>query len=532
MSTSILEKLAAGEGIKSDDEKQALAALGPRDLAKLALHLVNQRRKLKLAAARAQRDQAAAEQVLQRMLEPPWVPGVVLRSAPDGRLDVLVAGRRQVVNMHAGLSEEAVRPSSPVFLNAELTMVVAADPAGFTPGQVGTVVERTGELAILSGAGDEELAAFCPPELAGSLDSGDRVLYAREYPFVLERLPARRNASFVLEPAPDTRFSDIGGLDDVLGAIRRELDLHLVHTERVARFNLDLMRGLLLAGPAGVGKSMIGRAIANHLTQSGVDARFLAIPPGALRSMWYGQAEARVRELFALARSSPGICVLFFDEIDTLGRRGEGIGQDVDGRVLGSILHEISGVASEGRFLCVGATNRIDLCDPALLRPGRFGDRVFTIPRPGREATRQILAHYLATELPYAEGLDAATLVDAGVAWLYAPEGGAGPVLSVTLRDASVHEIAPMQVMSGSLLAGAVERAKHAAAHRSLVGSEGLLIEDLLGALDEALGAEARKIESPAAARAVLGIPHAREIVRVQLPAERRLRRHRYLRAA
>jgi proteasome-associated ATPase len=235
-------------------------------------------------------------------------------------------------------------------------------------------------------------------------------------------------------------------------------------------------------------------------------------------------------------RSSPGLVVIFFDELDHFGARGEGIGQDIDGRVMGSLLHEIDGLGSATNVLCLGATNRLDLCDQAMLRKGRFGDRIYEIPRPGRAATRQILEKYLAPGLPYAVGEDqgggAACLIDAAVSHLHAPNGGAGEIASVTLQDGERLGIRPADVLSGALLASAVERAKHAAAQRHLEGGTGITLEDLLHALDEALTAEARKLDSPHVARQVLEVPRADQIVRVDLPPHRRLRRHRYLRAA
>ena len=157
---------------------------------------------------------------------------------------------------------------------------------------------------------------------------------------------------------------------------------------------------------------------------------------------------------------------------------------------------------------------------------------MFTIPRPSREATRQILARYLNAELPYGEGADADSLIHAAVAYLHAPEGGAGCLARTTLSDAAEGEVRAPDVLSGSLLASAVARAKHTAAQRALEGGDGLLADDVLAALDDALRAEARKLESPAAARALLDVPRAGDIVRVRLPRERRLRRHRYLRSA
>jgi proteasome-associated ATPase len=234
--------------------------------------------------------------------------------------------------------------------------------------------------------------------------------------------------------------------------------------------------------------------------------------------------------------------VIFFDELDTYGSRGEGVGQDIDGRVLGALLSEIDGLEHATDILCIGATNRLDLCDAALIRQQRLGDRVYTIPRPGREATREILGHYLDAELAYAsQGAEA--LAAAATSYLHAANDGAGVLATVTLRSGDTREIRARDVLSGALLASAVEQAKHAAAQRELQATRyaaesdkqtedvaGIRYEDLLTALDQALGAEAEKLAAPHVARRTLDIPRADEIARVDVVPERRKSPERRLR--
>ncbi len=385
---------------------------------------------------------------------------------------------------------------------------------------------------MVRGQADEEIRALCAPALAETLAPGDRVVYAREFPYVYERLAEAKESRWLLESPPPAAFEQIGGLDELVGEIRRDLDLHLVHGEAASAYGLELLRGLLLVGPPGVGKTLLARAIASYLARTHPETRFLHVPPGAVRGMYYGEAEARLREIFSVARSAPGLVCVFLDEVDTYGARGVGLGQDIDGRVLGALLHELDGLEPLDDVIAIGATNRLESVDPALMRPKRMGDRIFMVPRPGREATRQILACYLPDEIPYAEEGGAEALVEAGVAYLHATQGGAGPLATVTLRNSACREVMPAAVLSGALLASAAQRARHAAAHRSLEGGTGLTLADLLGALDEALDAEARKLSTPEAARRILDVEGAEEIVRVELAELRRPRPHRYLRVA
>jgi proteasome-associated ATPase len=466
------------------------------------------------------------------MRQPPWFPADVLHVYSDGRLDVAVGGRRQVVNAFPELADAELKPGDEVFLDQELSAAVLRNGESRRTGVVSVVDEVVDEHVILRGNGDEQFVARCAPGLTATLRAGDRVLYKRETQCVLARLPQRTGSHHLLEELPPGRFSDIGGLDDVIADIRRDLNLHLLRGDLVARYHLTLMRGITLVGPPGTGKTMIAGGIANYLRETHPDTRFFHVKPGALRGMYYGESEARIRELFGTARRAPGLVAIFFDELETYGARGSGPGQDIDGRVLGAILAEIDGLGRSGKILCIGATNRLDLCDEAMVREGRFKDRVYHVGRPGREATRQILRRYLTDDLPYGQGESVETVVEAAIGHLFAEQGGAGSVATITLANGERQRVTAPAVLSGALLASAVERAKHVAADREEAPDGGLCVSDVLTALDQALSAEADKLKAPHAARRILDLPGAADIARVEIPNQRRPRRYRYLRAA
>lgn len=528
-----VDKLLDTQELSDDGERKLIRELEANSpaLGHVTRALVRQRRLLRKSLAEARVQVARMEEAFARLQTEPWLAGTVLGVASDGRVEVVTGSRRQLLATGPEVEVGKLEPGDEVFLTGG-GLVVARAERRERVGLVGTVSERAPGGVVVRGQADEEIRALCAPALAETLAPGDRVVYAREFPYVYERLAEARQSRWLLESPRSIAFEQIGGLDELIDEIRRDLDLHLVHSEAARSYGLELMRGLLLVGAPGVGKTLLAGAIASHLARTHPETRFLHVPPGAIRGSYYGEAEARLREIFSVARSAPGLVCLFLDEIDTYGARGVGIGQDIDGRVLGALLHELDGLDPLDDVLCIGATNRLDLIDAALMRPGRFGDRVFTVPRPGREATRQILGRYLPDELPYAEEGGAAALVEAAVAYLHAASGGAGPLATVTLRNSARHEVLPPAVLSGALLASAVRRARHAAAYRSLEGGTGITLADLLTALDQALDAEARKLATPQAARRLLDIDGADEITLVELPAQRRIRQHRYLRAA
>jgi proteasome-associated ATPase len=518
-----LRQLLEGKLLGSDEERRLLASLEPEHQRALLEFYSEHLRRLRAEHGRL-------EAALARVEAPPLHPATVLGSARDERVEVSIGGRRQLVSIASDVPASELHPGREVLLSSDLGAVVAAC-AGTCAGSIATVCEAADGVLVVRGSGDEETLVQCDPELLAKLEPGDRVVLASGLPIALRLLARRTRSEFELREPPRVGFDEIAGHAREIAQIRRDLDLHLVHRAQTRAFRLEAPRGMLLVGPPGIGKTLVAEAIAGYLAQHGESVRFLAVPPGALRGVWYGSSEQRIRELFGIARAFPGLVVFFFDEIDGFGARGSGLGQDLDGRVLGALLHELQGLGSSRNLLVIGATNRLDLCDEALIREGRLGDRRYFLRRPDRSAARVLLARRLLPELPYADPVaGAAPLIDAALEYLYARSGGAGVLARATLGDGTTFEIRARDVVSGAMLASAVERAKHAAAQRALAGGPALVPEDLLAALDEALDGEARRLGSEHAARRTLDHPEARRIARVALAPERRLHAHRYVR--
>jgi proteasome-associated ATPase len=303
----------------------------------------------------------------------------------------------------------------------------------------------------------------------------------------------------------------------------------------VVRHGLKPAKGVLLSGPPGCGKTMIAKALANYVSRlEGVQATFLNVKPGTHRSMWYGKTEQNIRDLFALARrladGEGRIVVLFFDDMDHLGSRSDGVSTAIDTRVLPSFLGEIDGLVDLHRVWLMGATNRPDLLDEALVRPGRFGDKVFRIPRPTRRAAQEIFRKHLPPDLPYyntnGRGPEqvSAEMIETALARLYAPNGEAATLGTLVFRDGTRGPLTAPQVMSGALIAQAVAEAKRQSCLRAVRGQPmGLTTPDLLAALERQLTAIAHRLKPGPALRQMLDLPEDRDVVKVELEPRRRL---------
>jgi proteasome ATPase len=534
--------LLAGPPAEPDTEAAAVEKLTrgrPSMQRELIQHLMTERRQVRsdlakttVALKKAQEQGAKATAALEEVLLPPLHPAIVLRTCESGRLDVAVAGGRQIVAVHPNLAKAAPRPGDEVYIDPDSGIAVSLGDDGPRIGRVVTVSENLGDRAMVRGEGDEDRVVICDPAVVGEVKVGDRLLVSAEVPCALERLPVRRQSSHLLQTPPQTSFGDIGGLDTLVEELQQELELHLFHLELVEAYALPMLRGMTLVGPPGVGKTMLARALARFLADAAPDTRFMNVPPGSLRGSYYGQTEARIQELFRVARAEPGLVVIFFDELDTFGARGASPGHEIDDRVMGTLLAELDGLERSDGVFVIGATNRLELIDDAILRQGRFGDRIVDIPRPNRMATRAILNGLLEASLPWAEDESPDAAVAAAVSFLHAPEGAAGAVVRLTFTDGATQEVRARDVVSGALLASSVREAKMVAATRELRHGPGLQGADVVDALDRALCAEARKLSAVAVARRSLCLPRAKEIVSVEVPAERRVGATAKLRAA
>jgi proteasome-associated ATPase len=399
-----------------DDETRAarLRALEERLAAAQAELTAATARGDRLASTlREARDQIVAlKDEIDRLAQPPSGYGVFLELADDGTADIFTAGRKLRVAVSPDIERGTLRRGQEVMLN-EATNVIRAMEFE----RVGEVVMlkeilEDGERALVIGHADEERVVRLAATLDDSpLRAGDSLLLEPRSNYVYERIPKSEVEELVLEEVPDIDYSNIGGLAAQIESIRDAVELPYLHPDLFREHQLRPPKGILLYGPPGCGKTLIAKAVANSLAKKVAERTgrpegrsfFLNIKGPELLNKYVGETERHIRLVFQRARekASEGTPVIvFFDEMDSLFRtRGSGVSSDVENTIVPQLLSEIDGVESLENVLVIGASNREDMIDPAILRPGRLDVKI-KIERPDAEAARDIFLKYLVPELP------------------------------------------------------------------------------------------------------------------------------------
>jgi proteasome-associated ATPase len=478
-------------------EEQLLQSRG--DLARA----VSQNEKL-VEVLRAERDKIAAlKDEVEKLARPPATFGVYLAENEDGSIDVFTGGRKMRVNVDPEIDRSLFRKGVEVILNEALNVVDVLDKD--VVGEVTIVKKVLGEdRAVLIGRGDEEAVAVLSADVRGKLRAGDPVLYDPRSGYALEALPKEEVEEVILEEIPDVTYEQIGGLGKQIEDIRDAVELPFLYAELFAEHQLQPPKGVLLYGPPGCGKTLIAKAVANSLAQQMAEktgradahSYFLNIKGPELLNKYVGETERQIRLIFQRAKekSAEGFPVIvFFDEMDSLFRtRGSGISSDVENTIVPQLLSEIDGVEGLKNVIVIGASNREDMIDPAILRPGRLDVKI-KIERPDSDAAREILAKYLTAEVPLhsseAEGAGGdreraiRRMTDATVDRMYATSEE-NRFLEVTYQSGDKEVLYFKDFNSGAMIENIVRRAKKVAIKRFLSqGEKGLKLEDLLAAI-------------------------------------------------
>ena len=376
---------------------------------------VSQNEKLSATLREAREHIAALREEVEKLTMPPSAYGTYLATNDDGTVDIFTAGRKMRVAVHPELEAKELRRGQEVVLNESLNVVLARNSD--LAGEIVTFKELLpdGTRAMIVGRADEERVCELADELLHEkLRAGDHLLMEGRSGLLLEKLPRPEVEELVLEEVPDVSYDDVGGLDDQIEMIKDAVELPYLYGDLFKEHDLQPPKGILLYGPPGCGKTLIAKAVANSLAKrvaektGNTTARsyFLNIKGPELLNKYVGETERQIRLIFQRARekSEEGYPVIvFFDEMDSLFRtRGTGISSDMESTIVPQLLAEIDGVEALKNVIVIGASNREDLIDPAILRPGRLDVKI-KIERPDVDSAKQIFTQYLVTSLPLDE---------------------------------------------------------------------------------------------------------------------------------
>jgi proteasome-associated ATPase len=470
---------------------------------------VSQNEKLTYTLREAREHIAALREEVDKLTQPPSAYGTFLGLNDDGTADVHAGGRKMRVAIHPEVATEtsALTQGSEVVLNESFSIILARGAEG--QGEVVTLKEVLDDhrRALVVGRADEERVVELVDELIGQrLRSGDTMLLDTRSGLLLERLPRPEVEELVLEEVPDVRYEDIGGLDDQIEQIADAVELPFMHQELFAEFELPAPKGILLYGPPGCGKTLIAKAVANSLAtkvaeSTGNEARsfFLNIKGPELLNKYVGETERQIRLVFQRARekSEEGWPVIvFFDEMDSMFRtRGSGISSDMESTIVPQLLAEIDGVESLKNVIVIGASNREDLIDPAILRPGRLDVKI-KIERPTEASAAQIFSRYLTADVPIDQDeiretgggdLDKAlvAMTERTVEEMYSTEDR-NRFLEVTYQNGDKEVMFYKDFASGAMIENIVRRAKKLAIKRLLAGGpRGIRTADLVSSIKQ-----------------------------------------------
>jgi len=461
----------------------------------------NERLELTLREARSHLE--ALREEVARLSRPPSSYGVVLGVREDSTVDVFANGRKMNVEVGESCELDSLDVGDQVVLNESLAVI------GRRPH------ETTGELvrlerllddgirAVVRLQADEERVCELGGSLRGTvLRSGDLLRLDPRSGLLLERLAQPEVEHLVLEEVPDVTYHDIGGLDEQIEQIADAVELPFLHKDLFAEFRLAAPKGILLYGPPGCGKTLIAKAVANSLAKKVAaqigDAKgksyFINVKGPELLNKYVGETERQIRLVFQRARekSEEGWPVIvFFDEMDSMFRtRGSGISSDMESTIVPQLLAEIDGVERLQNVIVIGATNREDLIDPAILRPGRLDVKI-RIDRPDANAARQIFGRYLDADLPFDRPLVDSSdpagarerLVEAAVQAMYEVCAD-NEFLEVTYQNGEKETLYFRDFASGAMIENIVRRAKKSGVKKRLSGTgTGIGVDDIVDAV-------------------------------------------------
>lgn len=463
------------------DQREQLRALQSRTHelairnAKLAELLHNSREKLRILYDE-----------LEGLKTPPSTYGVYLGTNDGGRsAEVFTGNRHMRLMVDPALDLTELRPGVRVRLSdGSIVLEACGHPDS---GQLVTLTEliHDSRALVQDHTGEEHVIKLSNQLAKSDPKPGDTLLVDVRAAYAFEVIPKTEVNRLALEVVPDVAYEDVGGLDEQIESIRDAVELPFAHPELFQAYELTPPKGVLLYGPPGCGKTMIAKAVAHSLSQrmgSTTGSYFLNVKGPELLNKFVGETERQIRLIFERARelaSDGRPVIIFFDEMESIFRtRGSGISSDMETTVVPQLLAELDGVEKLSNVIVIGATNREELIDPAILRPGRLDVKI-RVDRPNRQAAADIFAKHLANDLPLAA--PAAQLIDGAVDYIYADR----PYVQLSYAGGEVEILHYRDFVSGAMIANVVSRAKKLAIKDHLAGStSGITADHLVAAVD------------------------------------------------
>lgn len=462
-----------------------------------------QNEKLVAALQHAKSQIQALKEEVERLTAPPCTFGTFIGPNEDGTLDIYASGRKMKVNAHPKVATTKLRRGQEMVLNDAMNVIEVRNYE--VQGEVVKLKEMLdSKRAVVTMRADEERVCELGEPLFGvKLRAGDLLLYEPRSGFLLEQLPKLEMGELILEEVPEVSYSDIGGLDEQIEMLRDAIELPYIYSDYFKEHKLLPPKGVLLYGPPGCGKTLLAKAIANSLamklsakTGQEVKSYFLNIKGPELLNKYVGETERKIREVFQKARDQAAEgcpVVIFIDEMDSILRtRGSGISSDVESTIVPQFLAELDGVEKLKNVIVIGASNRQDLIDPAVLRPGRLDVKI-RIDRPNKEASKDIFTKYLTAGLPFAEEelsrssgdteLAAQRLINLAVEEMFSKRDE-NRFLEVVYANGAKEVLYFRDFISGAMIENITSRAKKYAIKRRIATAErGIKAQDVVQAV-------------------------------------------------
>ena len=466
-------------------------------------------RKLANALQETREHLQGLKEKVEQLSAPPNHYGIFLNENGDGTIDIDMFGKKQRVNADPDIQTGQLQRGQEVMLNGAFNVVGSRDFD--CRGEVVKIKEILDQRRVLISlrADEERVVEVSERVKVSDLKFGDAVLLNRVSGILMEKLPKYEIEDLMLEEVPDISFNEIGGQDEQIENIRDAIETPYLYPEEYKEFDLSPPKGILLYGPPGCGKTMMASAIANNLAKrirektgrDDVKGYFINVKGPELLNKYVGETERKIREVFQKARdkSKEGVpVVIFFDEMDSLFRsRGMGISSDMESTVVPTFLAEIDGIEGLRDVIVIGASNRQDLLDPAVLRPGRLDIKIKVARPETEEDARDIFSKYLRPDLPIApetvakydndpqQAID--HLIQTAVGEMYTATDD-NKFIEVTYARGEREMLYFKDFISGAMIRNIVDRAKKSAIKRLIDegdGGKGLRLEDIKSAIQE-----------------------------------------------